>query len=66
LTPGAGGIITLTGIVSPTLAAGAAFTNTAIITLTGTDTDSTNNASSASVIVVQTRSIYLPLLFRTP
>ena len=66
LMPGAGGIITLTGIVSPTLAAGAAFTNTAIITLTGTDTDSTNNASSASVIVVQTRSIYLPLLFRTP
>jgi uncharacterized repeat protein (TIGR01451 family) len=66
LTPGAGGIITLTGIVSPALATGVAFTNTTIITMTGIDTDSANNASSASVVVVQTRAIYLPLLFRNP
>jgi uncharacterized repeat protein (TIGR01451 family) len=50
LAPGAGGIITVTGVLSKPLAAGA-FTNTATITCTTIETDTTNNTSLAGVMV---------------
>jgi uncharacterized repeat protein (TIGR01451 family) len=64
LTPGAGGVITLTGIVSPVLAAGVVFTNTTIITTPGMEINVINNASSASVTVAAVHRIYLPLVLR--
>jgi uncharacterized repeat protein (TIGR01451 family) len=49
LLPGNGGIITITGVLSPNLPAGYAFTNTAAITTTVIDADYSNNGDSAMV-----------------
>src|SRR5579859_258867 len=49
LAPGAGGLITVTGVVSG--ARGAVFTNTATLTTTTTDSNSANNTSTVSVTV---------------
>ena len=49
LTSGAGGIITITGVVSPNLQGVAAFTNTATITTTTVDSNTSNNDSLAGV-----------------
>ncbi len=54
LAPGEGGVITITGVVSPGLTEGAIFTNTAVIdAITGTlgDDDVTNNSDAAMVAV---------------
>ena len=50
LAVGAGGVITLTGTISPTLAIGGAITNTATITVSN-DVTRTNNSGSAAVAV---------------
>jgi len=50
LGAGEGGVITITGVLSRTLAGGRGFTNTATIAATG-DTDSRNNTTSAGVYV---------------
>jgi uncharacterized repeat protein (TIGR01451 family) len=50
LDVGQGGVITLTGVLSDSLAAGT-FTNTALITNSIEETDMTNNASMAGVAV---------------
>jgi hypothetical protein len=57
------GVITITGIVSRPLVAGA-FTNTAVITPTTLDYFPPNNRHSA-VLVVELGRIYLPLVLRT-
>ncbi len=62
LPPGAGGVITITGIVSPGLSLGTVFTNTATITSATVDGYPDNNSSSVRV-VIQTR-IFLPLLLK--
>ena len=51
LAPGAGGVITITGIVSPSLTAGQVFTNTATISTTANDGNTGNNTGSAGVTV---------------
>ncbi len=51
LSPGQGGIITITGVLSDPLATGT-FTNTATITTTSVDSDTNNNTNSAGVTVV--------------
>jgi uncharacterized repeat protein (TIGR01451 family) len=51
LAPGAGGIITLTGVLSQPLAA-QVIANTATITATTPDTDTTNNSAMAVVQVI--------------
>ncbi|MCP4548608.1 MAG: choice-of-anchor D domain-containing protein [bacterium] len=56
LAPGAGGIITITGVLSHGLSAGP-FTNTATITSTAIDSDVTNNSDSASVTVLTVAEI---------
>jgi uncharacterized repeat protein (TIGR01451 family) len=50
LAPGDSGIITITGVLSPNLPAGHAFTNTSTITTTVIEADSGNNSSSVAVI----------------
>jgi uncharacterized repeat protein (TIGR01451 family) len=62
LAPGAGGIITITGVLSDSLTSGP-FTNTAAITTTSMESDITNNSSSASV-TIEPYNIYLPLVLR--
>jgi uncharacterized repeat protein (TIGR01451 family) len=61
LAPGAGGIITITGVLSDPLASGPLI-NTATITTTAMDSDITNNSNSASVTIES--YIYLPLVLR--
>ncbi len=56
LLTGQGGVITVTGAVSPALMAPAIITNTAIITGTGRDTNSNNNTANA-VLPVTDRPI---------
>lgn len=50
LAQGEGGIVTITGVLSEPLVAGT-FTNTAIITTTTADVDTTNNSSEVGVTV---------------
>ncbi|CAG0927137.1 hypothetical protein TFLX_00379 [Thermoflexales bacterium] len=50
LAPGAGGVITLTGIVSADLQGWANLSNTALITSTAAEANPSNNSSSANVI----------------
>jgi uncharacterized repeat protein (TIGR01451 family) len=52
LGPGAAGIITVTGVLSAPLLLGSSFTNTAAITSTVLDTDSTNHTGVAAITVV--------------
>jgi uncharacterized repeat protein (TIGR01451 family) len=51
LAPGAGGVITITGVISPDLTAVFDFVNTSVITTTAVDTDTTNNRSSVQIHV---------------
>jgi len=51
LAPAAGGIITITGVLTNGLAAGHTFINTAAITTTTRDSDDSNNGSTAGVTV---------------
>jgi uncharacterized repeat protein (TIGR01451 family) len=54
LAVGAGGVITLTGVVSPSAALlGAAITNTATITATSSDITPTNNSSAAAFTLAE-------------
>ncbi len=62
LTPGASGVITITGVVSPDLKPGTVLTNTAIITSTTVDSNPDNNSSSVWVTV--TYRIFLPLVLK--
>ena len=64
LAPGAGGVITISGVLATPLTAGT-FTNTATITTTAVDSNPANNSSSAGVTVRQpTFFIYLPLVLK--
>ncbi|NJN96401.1 MAG: S8 family serine peptidase [Anaerolineales bacterium] len=70
LGPGQGGVITLTGIISPTINQGSIITNTAIISGTGPggEVDSGNNTSTVNVPVAALAPpdtlIYLPILLK--
>ena len=69
LSPGEGGVITITGVVSPGLAAGLTFTNTATITTTAVERDTVNNSDFATVsvaLVAPEVYLYLPLILRSP
>ena len=50
LAPGVGGVITITGVLSPDLQAGV-FTNTATITSTTAEANTTNNTSAVGVTI---------------
>ena len=63
LAPGAGGVITITGIISPGLRPGLVLINTATITGTTTDSNPDDNSSSASVLVPSSR-VFLPLVIK--
>ncbi len=63
LAPGAGGVITVTGIVSPGLETGMVLINTATITCTERDSALDNNSSSASVLVPSTW-LFLPVVLK--
>jgi uncharacterized repeat protein (TIGR01451 family) len=51
LPPGQSGVITVTGTISPDLAAPTTLMNTVLITSTVVETDTTNNTSSANIAV---------------
>ena len=59
LAPGTGGIVTVTGVISPDLASETSFTNTATITAsvsaTTVDTDTTNNSDVVTTTVILPR-----------
>jgi uncharacterized repeat protein (TIGR01451 family) len=63
LGPGAGGLFTITGVVSPGLAPGDAFWNTATIGSVMEDSNPDNNASSVWVLIPSAR-VFLPLVTR--
>ncbi len=63
LGPGAGGLITITGVVSPGLAPGEAFLNTATIGSTTEDSYSDNNSCSAWVLIPSSQ-VFLPVVTR--
>jgi uncharacterized repeat protein (TIGR01451 family) len=63
LAPGTGGVITVTGIVSPGLEIGTAFINTAAITGTETDGNPDNDSSSVRVLV-PSALVFLPSVLR--
>ena len=63
LAPGAGGVITITGIISPGLKPGLVLINTATITGTTTDSSPDDNSSSASVLIPSSR-VFLPLVIK--
>ncbi len=56
-----GGVITITGVLSASLAAGT-FTNTATITTTSVDSDTTNNNSAIAINSSASGDIYLPII----
>ncbi|MCP4363597.1 MAG: DUF11 domain-containing protein [Chloroflexi bacterium] len=58
-----GGVITITGVLSTSLADGA-FTNTATISSTSTDSDTGNNSNSAGVTVGESGGVYLPIIIK--
>jgi len=60
LTPGTGGVITLTGQVSESLNS-ISFTNVATITTTVVETDTSNNLALANVSVAQGQLIFICL-----
>ncbi len=62
LAPGAGGVITVRGLLSATLAAGE-LNNVATIGSLEGDNDAGSNSSSASIVVMWWR-VYLPLVVR--
>ena len=68
LSPGEGGVITLTGMLSQGLPTGHIFTNTAVITSTTAEITPTNNSSSAGVTVGPAQAedvyIYLPIILK--
>jgi uncharacterized repeat protein (TIGR01451 family) len=51
LSPGGGGVITITGVLTAGLPVGHVFTNTVTITTTAVDDDAANNSSAAGVTV---------------
>jgi len=65
LAPGVGGVITISGVLSDSLAASSTFINTAVIAAAA-DKDSSNNSSSASMAVrgVTSSAIYLPVVMK--
>jgi uncharacterized repeat protein (TIGR01451 family) len=63
LGPGAGGRITITGVVSPSLVPGKVFLNTATIGSTTEDSYPDNNTSSVWVLIPSAR-VFLPLVTR--
>lgn len=63
LAPATGGVITVTGVVSPGLGTGTILTNTATITCTEIDGDPDNNSSSVRVLV-PSAWIFLPSVLR--
>ena len=62
LTPNDSGVITITGVLSDSLAAGT-FTNTAVITTTSSESTPGDNENSAGITVTK-HTIYLPLVLR--
>jgi uncharacterized repeat protein (TIGR01451 family) len=75
LLPGEGGVITVTGVVSPDLSPGHAFTNTATITATLADGEPDNNRDSVRVSIqaapvamddVYTTTEEIPLIVAAP
>jgi hypothetical protein len=65
LPPGEGGVITITGMVSPDLSPGHVFTNTAAITATMVDGCPANNRDSVRVSVHSRHFVHLPLVLKT-
>jgi len=63
LAPGASGVITVTGVISPGLRPGIVLINTATITGTTTDSNPDDNSSSASVLVPSSR-VFVPLVLK--
>jgi len=63
LGPGMGGVITITGIISPGTSPGMVLINTATITGTTADSNPDNNSSSAWVLIPSSR-VFLPLAIR--
>ncbi|MCL4299362.1 MAG: DUF11 domain-containing protein [Anaerolineae bacterium] len=66
LPPGINGVITITAKVTPTWNSGINFTNIATITTTAIETDTSNNAASATSSVTRTATLrayaYLPAI----
>ncbi len=62
LAPGEGGVITITGIVSPGLPRGTSFINTATIAGTKVDSNPDNNSSSAGVMFPF--DVFLPVVLK--
>ncbi len=65
LAPGAGGIITISGVLSANLPNGYVITHTASITGAAPDINPANNKKSVTITVAPPGRIYLPLIMRT-
>lgn len=61
---GAGGVRTITGIVSPGLSVDTTITNTAATTAFVIDENIGNNSSRAGVIMIRPQEVYLPLVLK--
>jgi uncharacterized repeat protein (TIGR01451 family) len=64
LAPGAGGVLTITGVINPELSPGLWITNTATITTSAVEEDTKNNKSQVMTWVGIPVKIYLPLVVR--
>ena len=64
LAPGASGVITITGVVSPEISGSVIIVNTATITTTTPDSNTSNNTGQA-VLVVTRYQVYLPLALKS-
>jgi uncharacterized repeat protein (TIGR01451 family) len=64
LAPGAGGVLTITGVINPGLSPGLWITNTAAISTTAVEEDTGNNESQVMTWVGIPVKIYLPLVVR--
>jgi uncharacterized repeat protein (TIGR01451 family) len=59
-----GGVMTMTGLVSPNLTVATVFTNTASITATESETEPGNNTATAVVMVASSERIFLPIIVK--
>jgi hypothetical protein len=65
LAPGAGGAITVTGVIEPEVSLATVIRNTASITSTTLEADGADNASDVATTVTVAHPIYLPLIVST-
>ena len=64
LAPGAGGVITVSAVIRPEVSLGTVITNSATITCTAVEADTSDNTSEVTIRVEDLHEIYLPIVVR--